>query len=546
MKPGKVRIGVLTDSLAMPAWACGMLEGAAATGNAEIALAVIVGDDEIREAETSLSRRVYRAIADWSNRPMPAALAPRDASSLLAGVPMLRVQPERRQDGDWISDADVEAICGYALDTLVWVGDGRLRGDFGRAAKFGVWVCCHETAPDAGGAVALSSLRILGGDGLPGPVIIESASRLVPRAFDLGRNAWTWKSASFLPRALAQLTALGEQDFFEKLARNSRCATGAAERRQLSSTEPLGRAMGRWLCDAAQTLRERMVGEQWIIAAFLWDAGRAGPRMVPLIPPRGTDWADPCVIQSGGKYHIFFEELVRAERRGHISVVVMDDQGRCQPPVRVLERPYHLSYPFVFEWQGGYYMIPETAQNRAIEVYRCVEFPARWEFHKTLMAGVTAVDSTLFCDGAKWWLFANLREREGASLHDELFLFSADEPLSDRWQPHPLNPVVSDVRRARPAGRIFRRDGHLYRPSQDCSRRYGGALNINRVEALNGNDYRESCVTHIEPASGTRIRGIHTLSQAGPLVAVDLLVPLSRRAGDEDSWRAIGMAMKPD
>jgi hypothetical protein len=308
----------------------------------------------------------------------------------------------------------------------------------------------------------------------------------------------------------------------------------------------LCRGAVRWLREAARGVRESLAGEQWIIVAFLWEKGRTQPAMIPLLPPRGTDWADPCVVSAGGKHHIFFEELVRGGQRGHISLAIMDSRGRCQPPVRVLERPYHLSYPFVFEWRGGHYMIPETAQNRAIEVYRCAEFPARWEFHKTLMAGVTATDATLFCDGAKWWLFANVRGHKGKARHEDLFLFSADEPLSDRWQAHPKNPVVTGARQARPAGRIFTREGHIYRPSQDCSRRYGGALNINLLETLNGEDYRESRVAHIEPAAGTRVRGIHTLSQAGPLLVVDLLVPAARREGDEDEWRALGMALKPD
>ncbi len=38
--------------------------------------------------------------------------------------------------------------------------------------------------------------------------------------------------------------------------------------------------------------------------------------------------------------------------KGHISVIRMDEQGVYSEPVKVLERPYHLSYPFVFEWEG--------------------------------------------------------------------------------------------------------------------------------------------------------------------------------------------------
>ena len=38
---------------------------------------------------------------------------------------------------------------------------------------------------------------------------------------------------------------------------------------------------------------------------------------------------------------------------------------------------------------------------------------------------------------------------------------------------------------ARPGGRMFREDGKLYRPAQDCSRKYGEALIIYQVDALN-------------------------------------------------------------
>ena len=57
-----------------------------------------------------------------------------------------------------------------------------------------------------------------------------------------------------------------------------------------------------------------------------------------------------------------------------------------------------------------FYMIPETKQNKTIELYQCNEFPHKWEFLKTLMVNVEAVDSTLFEHMGKWWLFTNLVE----------------------------------------------------------------------------------------------------------------------------------------
>jgi hypothetical protein len=48
-------------------------------------------------------------------------------------------------------------------------------------------------------------------------------------------------------------------------------------------------------------------------------------------------------------------------------------------PFAVLERSYHLSYPFIFRWGSDIFMIPETSDNRTVEVYRAVEFPGKWE-----------------------------------------------------------------------------------------------------------------------------------------------------------------------
>ena len=43
---------------------------------------------------------------------------------------------------------------------------------------------------------------------------------------------------------------------------------------------------------------------------------------------------------------------------------------------------------------------------------------------------------------------------EGGEAHDELHLYSAPGILGP-WKPHPRNPVKSDVRSARPAGRVY-------------------------------------------------------------------------------------------
>lgn len=248
-----------------------------------------------------------------------------------------------------------------------------------------------------------------------------------------------------------------------------------------------------------------------------------------IVPPRDRLWADPFVIYKNNRYFIFFEEM-KYKDKGHISLIIMDELGHYEKPIQILEKPYHLSYPFIFQWQSDYYMIPESSANKTIDAYKLEQFPDKWSFHKNLFDNIKAADTTLFFYQSKWWMFTNIQENEGTSNWTELFLFYADNPLSDNWIPHPQNPIVSDVRRARPGGNVFEHDGKLYRPSQDCSRTYGYGLKINQILVMTESEYKEVEVKYIEPDWDKDIRGIHTLNAVGMLTVVDAIYRRRRQS----------------
>jgi hypothetical protein len=243
----------------------------------------------------------------------------------------------------------------------------------------------------------------------------------------------------------------------------------------------------------------------------------------PLMPDKDRYWGDPFVLAKEDRYYIFIEEKIYATGHGRIACLVLDKEGRFLSNEVVLERPYHLSYPFIFEQDGEVFMIPETAGNRSIELYRCVQFPGQWEFVKTLMSDIYAVDATLLQHENKIWLFANVKEQGGSSLDALHLYYSSEGMLSDEWTPHPRNPVVKDIRSARPAGRIFEQDSKLIRPAQDSSRRYGYALKFNRIKTLNENEYAEETLMTFKPAGG-RMLATHTYNQAGGMIVVDAVI----------------------
>jgi hypothetical protein len=263
--------------------------------------------------------------------------------------------------------------------------------------------------------------------------------------------------------------------------------------------------------------------DQWFLAYRFRRGDERGQndvrRFTRLMPPKDRLWADPFPIEREGRHFIFFEELLFATGKAHIAMVELGRDGACSAPVRVLERDYHLSYPFLIDFDRQLYMVPETGEKRTVELYRCIDFPNRWRLEKVLLRDAWFVDATIHRTDDRWWMFVNVGV-EGGEAHDELHLYYADHLLGE-WKPHHCNPVKSDVRCARPAGRLYRRDGILYRPAQICAPLYGSGILINRVLHLSPQAYLEQEDERILPMQPQGLLGIHTLNRAGELTVVD-------------------------
>jgi len=551
----KLRVGILICSLSIPAWAQAMLDRIKQSDYAQLVLTVLNDHSQGPRCRPGNGwdtwlYRLYTALDQARYHPEHDALEIKDATGLLADVPTLRVVPRRTREGDYFEEENIKRIEAYDVDVLIRLGFHMPRGRILQVPRYGVWSYHHgdsratRSGPPGfwevigGRPVTESILHILSEDPDSEIVLCRSYSSIHRLSVRLSRNNCLWKSLSFVPRKLEELHRIGGERFFDKARRengrirprprtSSHCAT--------PKNRELWGPILRYVAWRAKTKFLSMFYScQWTLLFGLGDGvPRSFRTFKKLVPPRNRFWADPFVVHRSGRYYVFIEEFDYAQDKGHISMLTIDENGDHTEPVKVLEQPYHLSYPFVFEWDSNTYMIPESAENRRVEVYRCTEFPRKWEFHKVLMEGIAAFDSTLLQYQGKWWLFANVPENDGATGSDELFLYYADDPLVDEWRPHPKNPVVSDIRRARPAGRIFERDGILYRPSQDCSTRYGYGLKINHILELSETEYREKEVDSIEPKWDKHIIGVHTFNHAGRLTVIDGLLKRPRPPWDK-------------
>ncbi len=280
-------------------------------------------------------------------------------------------------------------------------------------------------------------------------------------------------------------------------------------------------------------VEERTSYEQWFVAYKFPDRLDLAPGLVgfvKMLPPKDRFWADPFALRVNGEYYIFLEEYLHRAKKGHISVVKLGPQGEAwSDPVKIIERDYHLSYPFVFSWNSDFYMVPESGANGTVEMYKCLSFPYEWQFEQVLIPDIRGADPTLTEIDGTWWMFVATKPYDVVADDNymELSLFFADTPLGP-WKPHRRNPVKSDTRSSRPAGSLFRRNGNLYRPAQDCSRKYGYAVSINRIVTLTRTDFAEVEVAKILPEWSTELTCCHTFNECDDLTVVDGMRVLKR------------------
>jgi hypothetical protein len=244
--------------------------------------------------------------------------------------------------------------------------------------------------------------------------------------------------------------------------------------------------------------------------------------------PKNRFLADPFVVKKNGSHYCFVEDLDYRTNRGSISAYKISSTS-CDSMGVVLEEDFHLSFPFIFEYQNELYMCPETHEKGEIRVYKCIDFPTKWEFQKTLMSNVSAADTMIVNRDNVWWLFTNMDKSSVGDHGCQLHIFSANNPLSDKWVAHENNPVIFNPLVARNGGLIVSQN-EIYRVYQRQGfDMYGEACGIARITSLTHNQYVEDIYSEIEPCFFKGIKGTHTYNFDSDLVVFDY-VKVSKKA----------------
>jgi hypothetical protein len=527
-------LGLIVDGPFVPAWAHQMIMRLEREAPVVIKLVIAVHPHDRRE-RTPLGFRLYRAVDRRLFRTTPDALEPRDIYRALPESEWIQTRPVGRDDHWELDQSVVDTLVATSVQALVnltglpfggRVLDALPRGivapEFGGSGPDPTCVGIREVRRNAPVHQQVSIDTASGRK--HGSGVVATASH--PWSLGITQNRVLWAMGEQLHRALLALAAEAG-------------ATTASPERPVPSSSP---AAPRSAPPSSRDLTSLVTGvgsrglrrsverlvtrERWVLG-YRRISRSTPPFTEPrgyrvILPPPGHFYADPFLLTRDERHYLFFEDYRYASKKGIIACAELTDDGLASPPQPVLERSHHLSYPCVFEYGDSVYMIPETSGSNSVMLYRAESFPWVWHDMGELIPDIRAFDVTVLSLPEMLWLFACVGP-PGASTSNQLHLFSSNDLLGP-WRPHPLNPVVSDVRCARPAGRLFHWNGQLIRPAQDSSVRYGRSISFRRIETIDEGAYRETDAGQLLPVWHPGILATHTYNFDSRYEVVDGLL----------------------
>ena len=229
-----------------------------------------------------------------------------------------------------------------------------------------------------------------------------------------------------------------------------------------------------------------------------------------LPQPFLTYRADPFLLEWRGETWILFEEFEYLTNKGRLGLCRLDgSDGQL-----LMDRPYHLSYPFPLEYQGQLWLLPESCAHGTVDLYECEQFPQRWRLARSLLQGVDACDGTLLHLDGIWWLFVSVRPAGQGQRHLEIHF--SENLLQGVWQPHPIDAqrLYAGLRNqtGRPGGAFFRHGQDWIRPAQYSPDYYGQGLGYRRLVKLSTSEFEEEAIE----LPGFPWRRNHHFSMLGP------------------------------
>lgn len=240
-----------------------------------------------------------------------------------------------------------------------------------------------------------------------------------------------------------------------------------------------------------------------------------------VIRPTRKQWyADPFLFCYRGNMYLFVEIMDERYGKGTIGYCELEDNLKTREFKEIIREPFHMSYPYVFEFNGVVYMIPETFQANSIRLYKCVTFPNEWTFDRILVENVRCVDTSFIVDELLG-LYAETHD-----IDSQKNRFYKMDLLND-CTIEITDQMTKRFMERRPGGGFLQFDNGIFHALQNCDNCYGEYLHICKVNRFDDQhiDEDEVCtisIGDVKVRDGRTYERVHTFNRCGDYEAIDL------------------------
>ena len=204
--------------------------------------------------------------------------------------------------------------------------------------------------------------------------------------------------------------------------------------------------------------------------------------------------ADSFLFAQNNTLYLFYE-LQHWDNPGVIVMRKTNDLNSWSEPLVVLQQPYHLSFPFVFEDNSQVFMIPESQESDAVHLFRADNNDlTSFSKVRTLLfqertrdIHYNFNDSHIYKKDNFYYLFTSYQKNW--MYYQELYM--TDDLLKGEFVRHPKSPICVNNEYGRNGGSLINVNGKLFRVTQDCHTDYGDNVSLMEIDVLSPDNYRE-------------------------------------------------------
>lgn len=228
--------------------------------------------------------------------------------------------------------------------------------------------------------------------------------------------------------------------------------------------------------------------------------------------------ADPFLFETNGILYLFYERYDKKKRKGDIVYRQVNKDFSLGKVYIAIEEKYHLSFPFIFEYNGNFFIIPESSSKNNIQIYKAEKFPEKWLLYKEILPNFPGLDTIILSlDMNNIVLYTSVGD--SCNVENYVLTLDSDFNLKKKEKIKSLSSYGN-----RNAGRIINDGKNIVRVGQDCSNgNYGKGLifydakNIKKEIEISNKWFRDDILPN-----NKKYCGIHTYNECNDNAVIDM------------------------